>query len=62
MSRVRYNAWDLLGDVGGFNDGLVLVTSLIFSSVSAFSFKKDLINRTFVDGDVQGCKNESSSS
>ena len=62
MSRVRYNAWDLLGDVGGFNDGLVLVTSLIFSSVSAFSFKKDLINRTFVDGDVQGCKDESSSS
>ena len=23
--RIRYNVWDLLGDVGGFNDGLLLV-------------------------------------
>ena len=27
-SRMRYNFWDLLGDVGGFHDGLVLVASL----------------------------------
>ena len=23
--RTRYSIWDLLGDVGGFNDGLILV-------------------------------------
>ena len=23
--RTRYSVWDLLGDVGGFNDGLILV-------------------------------------
>ena len=23
--RVRYSVWDLLGDVGGFNDGLIFV-------------------------------------
>ena len=34
QSRMRYNVWDLLGDVGGFNDGLVLVSSILFSFIS----------------------------
>ena len=25
IERTRYNFWDILGDVGGFNDGLYLV-------------------------------------
>jgi len=28
-SRVRYNAWDLLADVGGFSDGLTILGLLL---------------------------------
>ena len=37
-SRVRYNCWDLLGDVGGFNDGLYLVCSMLLSTYAGFAF------------------------
>ena len=52
MGRTRYNIWDLLGDVGGFNDGLVLVSSILFSFYGLCAFKKDLISNTHVDGDI----------
>ena len=39
IERTRYNVWDLLGDVGGLNDGLHLLGSFLFSSYAAFSFK-----------------------
>ena len=32
--RTRYNYWDLLGDVGGFNDGLFLIFSIFMSIFS----------------------------
>ena len=59
LKRTRYNVWDLLGDVGGFNDGLNLVASLIFSFYSTFAFSKDLINSTHIDGDKKSLKNKS---
>ena len=43
MQRVRYNVWDLLGDVGGFNDGLLLLCSIFMSTYSAFAFTIDVI-------------------
>ena len=43
-SRTRYNMWDLLGDVGGFNDGLLLICSLLMSSYAALAFKADYLN------------------
>ena len=49
IERTRYNVWDLLGDVGGFNDGLYLICSLLISTYSAFSFNKSIIENTFVD-------------
>ena len=33
-ARTKYNIWDLLGDVGGFNDGLFLVASLFMAPLS----------------------------
>ena len=50
-TRTRYNVWDLLSDVGGFNDGLFLVASIVMSSYSAFQYKKDLLSQFKVDGD-----------
>ena len=41
--------WDLLGDVGGFNDGLLLLCSIFMSSYSAFSFTLDVLNQFPID-------------
>ena len=50
-SRTRYNVWHLLADVGGFNDGMHLLATLILSSYSAFSYKKDLLSKLYFDKD-----------
>ena len=50
-NRTRYNVWDLLADVGGFNDGLLLVAKILFSSYSAWLFKKDLLGEIRIDSD-----------
>ena len=44
--RTRYNMWDLLGDVGGFHDGLFLLGSMFVTTYSNFSFKKDYFDGT----------------
>ena len=49
QQRVRYNVWDLLGDVGGFNDGLILLCSIFMSSYSAFSYRMNVLNQIPVD-------------
>ena len=49
LERTRYNFWDLLGDVGGFNDGLHLVGSLLLSGWAAFSFKQSILKNVKVD-------------
>ena len=41
--RTRYTIWDLLGDVGGFNDGLTLVCQLLTSVYTAVSFKTQFL-------------------
>ena len=52
IERTRYNVWDILGDVGGFNDGLYLVFEFIFSSWAAFSFKQSILKNVKVDGEA----------
>ena len=37
-SRTRYNCWNLLADVGGFHDGMLLVGSLFMSLYASLSF------------------------
>ena len=49
--RSRYTVWDLLGDVGGFNDGLVLVCQLLTSFYTAISFKTKFLASTYFDSD-----------
>ena len=34
--RTRYNMWDLLGDVGGFQDGLFLLGSMFVTTYANF--------------------------
>ena len=41
--RVRYNVWDLLGDVGGFYDGLYLIGYFLMAAYSATSFNIDVL-------------------
>lgn len=48
---MRYNVWDLLGDVGGFNDGLVLLCSIFMSSYSAFAFKTEILNKMPIESE-----------
>ena len=43
ITRTRYNVWDLLGDVGGFNDGLHLVGYFLISTYASFSFKQSIL-------------------
>ena len=47
-SRTRYNFWDLLGDVGGFSDGLFLVCQMLMTSYAALAFKIDYLNTLVV--------------
>ena len=47
--RIRYNVWDLLGDVGGFNDGLILVCQLLTGAYTAASFKTKFLASIFYD-------------
>ena len=51
QNRTRYNFWDLLGDIGGFNDGLFLLCSIFMSSYSALAYKIDYLNGKVVDDD-----------
>ena len=50
QSRTRYNCWDLLADIGGFYDGLLLLASLLVGSFSALAFKADYVDGMAYDG------------
>ena len=52
IERTRYNVWDLLGDVGGFNDGLHLVGYFLISSYASFSFKQSILKNVKVDSEA----------
>ena len=47
--RRRYQFWDLIGDVGGFNDGIYALAGLLFNFYSALAFKADLLRDNYVD-------------
>ena len=48
-SRTRYSVWDLLGDVGGLHDGLVIFFAIFVGPFSTFSFSNDFIKGRFID-------------
>ena len=48
---MRYNFWDLLGDVGGFHDGLYLLLSLFMASYSSYNFKSAWLHNKTIDTD-----------
>ena len=43
MERKRYNCWDALGDIGGFNDGLVLLLKLFMARYSSAMFDHSIV-------------------
>ena len=47
--RTRYTIWDILGDVSGFNDGLILVYQLLTSFYTAVSFKTQFLSSIYFD-------------
>ena len=49
-SRTVYNFWDLLGDVGGFHDGLGLVASLFMGFFAELAFEKSYLHGKMSDG------------
>ena len=48
-NRNRYNIWDLLADVGGFHDGLMIIGTILVSSYASLVFKKDYLDGTLVE-------------
>ena len=44
--RVRYSLWSVLGDVGGFHDGLVLLIRIMIAPFAAYNFFFDLIKKS----------------
>lgn len=49
--RTRYNFWHLLGDVGGFHDGLILIAKLFMGLAARCAFQKDYLNGKLTDGE-----------
>ena len=47
--RVRYTCWDLLGDVGGFNDGLIFIFEALMGAYAALSFSIAYSNGKYID-------------
>ena len=43
MERKRYNYWDALGDIGGFNDGLVLLLRIFMARYSSMMFEHSIV-------------------
>ena len=41
--------WDLLGDVGGFHDGLFLLCSFFVTAYASMSFQRDLLHGTMME-------------
>ena len=47
--RSRYTIWDLLGEVGGFNFGLILVSKLLALIYYSASFNTAFLNTSYHD-------------
>ena len=48
MTRKRYSAWEVLSDIGGFHDGVVLIVSYFISPLASTLFQVDLLRRTMI--------------
>lgn len=49
QERTKYSVWNLLGDVGGFYDGLFLIIGILLAPYTAAALKVDLINGRRID-------------
>ena len=47
--RTRYTIWNLISDVGGFNDGIFLCFAILMGRYSSAAFDVSYINSTYVD-------------
>lgn len=50
--RTKYNLWDLLGDIGGLNDGLMLISNLFMLTYSALSFRVEWLRGQVFDSSL----------
>lgn len=44
QERTKYGVWDLLGDVGGFHDGMILIAAIILGPYKTLAAKLDFTN------------------
>ena len=44
QARTRFSIWDLIGEVGGFNDGVFLFCSLFMGRYASSSFAVNYLN------------------
>lgn len=49
QERTKYGVWDLLGDVGGFHDGMFLVAAIIIGPYQALAAKLDFTSGKAAD-------------
>ena len=54
--RTRYNFWDLLGDVGGFHDGLILLAEIFLGFAAQLAFESDYLNGRLLDNSGKNFK------
>ena len=47
IERQTYNLLEWVGDVGGLNDGLILIFSNILAPVTAFAIKSEFLSLAF---------------
>ena len=50
QARTRFSIWDLIGNVGGFNDGVFLFCSFFMGSFASNSFAVNYLNSQYVEG------------
>ena len=48
MTRKRYSAWEVLSDVGGFHDGVILIVGYFVSPLVSTLFQVDLLQKTMI--------------
>jgi len=48
MERGRYTVWELLGDIGGFYDGIILTMYIFMAPYTALAFMNKLADGTII--------------
>ena len=49
QERTKYGVWDLLGDVGGFHDGMFLVVGILLGPYAAIATRLDFTHKKTID-------------